>query len=440
MHEWSGGGPAKHTHKTSPKRKEILVSLVRIMLSALLAVLLAACAFAQAEPVWEVKRLTDRIYELTTDGGGYTVKVIASVGEDGVLLVDSGQRRTAEDLRATIEGLGKGAPRYIISTHAHEEHTGGNAAFGPGPVTIGHESLRTRLRSGSYLFDEFPDHALPAIAFAESLSIFFNGEEIRLIAFPGAHDDGDIIVWFTESKVVCVGALSNGTHFPSVDGRGGDVLKYPEIVERVMGILPEDVTIIPGHGEDGTMAEYRAFHRMLVETTAIVRAELAKGKDAAALKEEDVLAAYASFDGSYVDRNGWIDYLVGGLRPKERVKSIYEPVYYALRDGGTDAAIEVYRDYKNNYPDEYAAGEIELVVIAHTLDRSGRTEESISFFELCAEEFPEGAYAYYCHHKLGGAYRDKGDHELALEHYRKSIELNPANAEAAEAIAEIEAE
>lgn len=416
------------------------MKLVRTMSIALLPVFCTACVFAQAEPVWEVTRLTDHIYELTTDGGGYTVKVIASLGEDGVLLVDAGQKRTAADLRATIESLGSGSPKYIISTHAHEEHTGGNAAFGPGPVIVGHESLRTRLRSGSYLFDEFPDYALPAVAFAESMKIFFNGEEIRLIAFPGAHDDGDIVVWFTESKVVCVGALSNGTHFPSVDGIGGDVLKYPETVERVIGVLPEDVTIVPGHGEDGTMEEYRAFHKMLVETTAIVRTELAKGKDAAALIEEDALADYASFDGSYVDRNGWINYLVRGMRPKERKKSVYEPVYYALRDGGTDAAIEVYYDYKNNHPDEYSAGEIELVVMAHGLDRSGRIEESLSFFELCAEEFPEGEYAYYCHHKLGEAYRERGDKELALKHYKKSLELNPANAEAEEAIAEIEAE
>jgi hypothetical protein len=306
-------------------------------------------------------------------------------------------------------------------------------------VIIAHESVRTRLRSGSYLYHEFPGYALPEIGFTDSLTLFFNGEEIKLIAFPGAHDDGDIVAWFTQSRVACVAALSNGSHFPSVDGKG-DVLKYPETVARVMAILPEDVTIVAGHGEDGNMDDYRTFHRMLVETTEIIRAGLADGKDLETLQEEDVLADYASFDGDYVDRDGWIAYLVGGFQPEEEKGTILEPVYYALRDGGTDAAVELYFDFKNNRQDEYRAGETELVYIAYKLNLNGRVDEAIVFFELCAAEFPEGDYAYYCHQQLGGTYRDRGNRELALEHYRKSLEINPDNSAAADAIAEIEAE
>jgi cyclase len=426
-------------HRTSPAGKEILMNLTTTVMTFALIVLSATCARPQEEPVWDVTRLTDRIYELTTDGGGYTVKVIASVGDDGVLLFDTGQQRTAEHLRKAVAGFGKGDPRFIITSHAHEEHSGGNIAFGPEPVIIAHESVRARLRSGGYLFDEFPDHALPDIGFADSLTLFFNGEEIKLIAFPGAHDEGDIIAWFTESRVACVAALSNGSHFPSVDSKG-DVLRYPDTVARVISTLPEDVTVVPGHGEDGDMDAYRAFHNMLVETTEIVRAALARGKTLEEIKEEDVLAEWASFDGDYVDRDGWIQYLVKGFQPEEEKQTILEPVYYALRDEGAGAAVELYHDFKNNRRDEYSAGEMELVYIAYKLDLNGRVEEAMVFFELCAEEYPEGDYAYYCHHKLGDAHRAKGNREIALGHYRKSLELNPDNSGAADAIAEIEAE
>jgi glyoxylase-like metal-dependent hydrolase (beta-lactamase superfamily II) len=427
------------SNEPSPEGKEILMNLTRLMLAFVLASLLAAPALSQDESVWEITQVTDRIYELTTDGGGYTVKVIASVGVDGVLLFDAGQKRTAEDLRQAVAGFGRGEPKFIITSHAHEEHSGGNIAFGPDPTIIAHESVRARLRSGSYLFDEFPDHALPDIGFADSITLFFNGEDIRLLAFPGAHDTGDIIAWFTESKVVCVAALSNGLHFPSVDGKG-DVLKYPEIVAQVISVLPEDVTIVPGHGGDCDMADYRAFHDMLVKTTEIVRAEIEKGKTLEELQEEDVLADYASFDGDYVNRDGWIEYLVNGLRPKEEKESVLEPIYYALRDEGTEAAVVMFLDFRDNRQGEYSAGDTELIYIAYKLNLNGRVDEAMVFFELYAEEYPEGDYAYYCHHSLGDAYREKGNKDLALEHYRRSLEINPDNTGAADAIAELEAE
>jgi glyoxylase-like metal-dependent hydrolase (beta-lactamase superfamily II) len=398
----------------------------------------AAMAYAQGEPVFKIAKLNDHLYKLTTDGGGYTVKVIASVGRDGALLVDTGQGRTAEDLKAALETLGAADPRFIINTHAHEEHTGGNVVFAGGPVVIGHESLRRRLTSGSYLFNEFPDYALPRIALTNSLSLVFNGEEIRLIAFPGAHDDGDIIVWFTGSRVVCVGGLSNGTHFPSVDEVGGDVLKYPEVVQRLLQVLPEDVTIIPGHGEDGSMTDFRAFHNMLVKTSGIVRSELASGKDLATLQQQDVLKDWASFDGSYVDRNQWIKYLVNGVERPARKQTIFEPIYRALKDKGVEAAAALYYDLKTNHPDQYSVGEEDVVYIAYKLNQTKQVPQAMRFFEICATEFPAGAYAAYCHQKLADAYRARGDIKTARNHCKEVLKIDPEDARAAAMLKELD--
>ena len=99
-------------------RKKILLTLG--------GALLATGALAASQPVFEVARLAEGLYELRTDGGGYTVKVVASVGKDGILLVDAGQRRTGAALLETLRTLGEGRPRILINTHSHIEHTGGN--------------------------------------------------------------------------------------------------------------------------------------------------------------------------------------------------------------------------------------------------------------------------------------------------------------------------
>jgi len=412
----------------------------QVLIIIISSILLAIYTFSQEKPRFEVTQLTDHIFKLTTDGGGYVVKIIVSIGDDGLLLVDTGQKETAEDLKATLSTLGNAIPKFIISTHEHVEHIGGNAVFGTAPVIIGHRNLRTRLRSGSYLFDEFPDETLPDITFTDSLSIYFNGEEIKLIAFPGSHSDNDVIVWFTQSQIVCVGALSNGSHFPSVDGVSGDVLRYPEIVQEVIDILPDDVTIIPGHGEDGTMDDLRAFHEMLIKTTEIVQGELAKGKDYDALQKENVLNDWESFEGSYVDKNRWIQYLVDGFQNPDLKKSLYEPMYYTFKEKGADAAIEHYYDLKANHYDEYSFQEKELMYIAYKLYKNEKISEAIKFFELCTSEYPAGDNAWICYHYLGKGYNVKGDKELAIKYFKKSLELNPDNTKAAEMLQNLEKE
>lgn len=410
------------------------------ILILLAGVLIAGTVSAQDKPTWEVSKIADHIYKLSADGGGYTVKVIASVGSDGVLIVDSGKKEHSEDLKLALEQLG-GPPKIIINTHSHIEHTAGNMAFGKDPVIIGHENVRKRLRSGSFLFDEFPEEALPEITFTESLTVDFNGEPIKLIAFPGAHDNSDILVWFTKSKVACVGALSNGLHFPSVDSRG-DVLKYPEIAAKVMAALPEDVKIIPGHGEDCTMTEFRAFHDMLIKTTEIVRSGVAGGKDKAALQADDALKDWVAFECSYVDRNAWIEYLAEGLtRGDSKPPSpehFIEAMYYALRDKGVEGAIARYREIKAGGLGDYRPDENGLIYIPYKLYENGKEAEALPFFQLCAAEYPAGQYATFCYNMMGDIHAKMGNKDLARESYTKCLEVDPSNATAAAKLKELD--
>jgi len=141
---------------------------------------------AQEEsPITKVQ-LTEKIYRLSTDEGSYTTNVLAFVGDDGILLVDTNAEEYAEDLKKEIESFGKGLPKYIINTHRHVEHVGGNAVFGVDPVIIGHNLIRKTLRSGSYLFEEFPEIAMPDIGITDSVHLYFNGEMIRIIPMGAA--------------------------------------------------------------------------------------------------------------------------------------------------------------------------------------------------------------------------------------------------------------
>lgn len=405
---------------------------------ALLCFLMAGYSSAQDQPEFEVTQLADHIYKLSIDGGGYTVKVIASVGEDGLLIVDAGQAETIEALKKSLLSLKDSIPDIIVSTHSHIEHTAGNQYFEETPIKIGHVNLRTRLRSGSFLYDEFSDASLPNVTFADSISIYFNGEEIKLIAFPGSHDNSDIIVWFTKSKIVCVGALSNGAHFPSVDNTTGDVLKYPEIVRQVIDRLPDDVTIIPGHGEDGNMDDYRKFYKMLLETFEVVRAEFDNGKDLAAVQEEDILKDWESFECSYVDRNKWVEYIMEGLQGKDTRPTIFEPMYYALKDKGIDGAIKYYYELKKNHAGEYQFAEAIPFFIGYKLYGNNRYQEAIAFCDLYLKECPEGDYAWMAYHFMGRGYKDLGEKEPAIENFKKSLEINPENTKGAELLQELE--
>jgi len=366
-------------------------------------------ASAESENTIEVTQLTGNLYRLTATYPFETNMVVSS-GEDGLLLVDSGSRYTMEELKKVLSTIGNGQVRIIISTHAHSEHTAGNKAFGQEVVKIGHERLRTRLRQGLYVLEEYPESALPNITLTDSLSLYFNGERIRLIALPGAHDDNDIIVHFTKSKIVCTGALCAGMHFPSVDGIGGDVLKYGATVQRLIALLPDDVVLVPGHGRDCTMAEEREFQDMLVKTTEIVKNGLASGKDVAALQEDKVLKDWAAYEGGPITSDQWIQYLANGVQNKKPKNPSAVELYYACKEGGADSAVSTWHQLKKNKPDEYSFSELQLVVFGYYLLEKGKMQDAIKIFQLYIDEFPESWNAY---DSMGEAYMMNDQKEQA---------------------------
>ena len=410
-----------------------------LVLMILMAVPTAAQETAE-DSVWTKTQLADHIWKLNNDGSGFDVKVIVSVGSDGILIVDSGQKRNAEALKAALQELG-GLPRIIINTHSHVEHLGGNAIFEGEPIVIGHVNLRDRLTTGSFLFDEFGEETLPDITFVDSLTIHFNGEDIKLAAFPGAHDNSDIVIWFTDSKVACVGALSNGSDFPSVDGTTGDVKLYPEMSGRVLDMLPEDTKIIPGHGADGTMADFRKFHEMLVSTADVICNDSNQEKDLESLQAEQPLKDWESYGGSYTSVDRWVQYLFDGcLSPEsmtEKKEEPWEEMYYTIKQEGTQAAIELYHRLKETETDKYEFSENFPLYVGYKLYTNDKAEPALDFFELAVTEYPEAQNCWMSHYFAAKVSNDLGDKTRATKHIDRALELNPDSQDVKELAEEI---
>jgi len=412
------------------------------VLAAAAACLLAASPVRAQESRVTTTRLTERLYLLSTDQATYSTNTLTFVGPDGVLVVDTQKREDAAALRAAVDALGGGPVRYIINTHRHIEHIGGNGVFGTAPVVIAHALMPSKLVSRSFVFEEFAPATWPDITVADSLTLFFNGERIRIIALPGSHDDNELIVHFTGSKVVHLSSLVNGFNFPSVD-EDGDPLRFPELVDRAMALLPRDVAVVSGHnalGEHraGTWDDLRAYRDMMARCVEIVRAGLAQGKDAAALQRDSVLRGYASYARSYVSQDDWIEELANRLgRPRDARPTVYAALHETWRAEGAAAAVARFGAIRRDPAAAYRIDPLDLLVIGVKLVSNDHPRDAVAFLEGSLREYPEGPLNYRAHYELALAHRRLGDVEAARRDCRRALELNPRYTPAAALLEEL---
>jgi cyclase len=267
----------------------------------------------------EVKaaKVAGNVYVITGAGGNIGV----SVGEDGIILVDDQYAPLAPKIEAALEAITDKPLRFIINTHYHGDHTGGNEHFGKSAPIIAHENVRKRLEEGMSLPNRqvppAPKGALPILTFNDTLTIHINGEDVRAVHFPRAHTDGDSVIWFTRSNVVHMGDNFFNGMFPFIDlDGGGSVQGMIAVVEKVASMIPVDTRVIAGHGPLGDRESLRAYAAMLRETSAVVSAGIEAGKSAAQLKEEGALARWDQQWGQgFIKTDRFIDSLYRDLAP-----------------------------------------------------------------------------------------------------------------------------
>ncbi len=234
----------------------------KLQISGFAVVLAASLAIAQDEDFSKVQikvtKVAGTVYMLEGAGGN----IGASVADDGIVIIDDQFAPLADKIQAALKGVTDKSIRFIINTHHHGDHTGGNAIFQKQAPVIAHDNVRKRLENGgtrgnlgSISFEAKPQtkDALPILTFDHDMTVHLNGEDIRALHFPSGHTDGDSIIFLPKSNVVHMGDDFVRYGFPFIDwASGGSVEGMIAAMEEVLPKLPPDVKVIPGHGEIST--------------------------------------------------------------------------------------------------------------------------------------------------------------------------------------------
>ncbi len=279
--------------------------------STLAMLTLAATAFAlggspvQAQtPAPTISEVTQGIHVIRGRGGNIGV----SVGDDGVFMIDDQFAPVTGALRTLIAGVTDKPIRFLLNTHFHGDHTGGNENLGSAGVTIfAHDNVRVRL-----LGNGAPAVALPVVTFNDTTTFHMNGQTIHVFHSAGAHTDGDTLIHFREADVIHMGDTYFNGFYPFIDvNSGGSLAGTLAAVDTALALAGENTRIIPGHGPMSNRAELIAYRDMLIAARDGIQPLIADGKSV-----EQVIAAKptAALDGEWGD---------GFLNPERFVRTVY---------------------------------------------------------------------------------------------------------------------
>jgi len=263
------------------------------------------------------------VYMLIGSGGNIGV----SVGPDGLIIIDDQFAPLSEKIKKALKKLGKGPLRFVLNTHWHSDHVGGNIHFGKEAPIIAHINVRRRMEKGQLIralnkqVDPANPEALPVLTFDHSIALHFNGEEIKVVHYPSGHTDGDSIIYFTKSNVIHMGDHFFKDRFPFVDlSSGGDVGGFAQNVKTVLDWAPKNAKVIPGHGGLATMKDLRAFYEVILESMEIVINQIQSGKSLAEIQEEGLPVQYKSWGEGFVSQDQWLKIVYLSLTEKSLKK------------------------------------------------------------------------------------------------------------------------
>jgi len=276
----------------------------------------------------KVSKVAGNVYMLEGAGGN----IGASVGDDGIVVVDDQYAPLADKIQAALKGIADKPVRFIINTHYHPDHTGSNEYFQKQAPIIAHDNVRKRLEAGGPAgnggslhmdFKPQPKGALPILTFDHDVTVHLNGEDIRALYFPAGHTDGDSIIFFPKSNVVHMGDDFVTYGFPFIDvDSGGSINGMIDAVEKVIGQLPPDVKIIPGHGPVSSLDDVRAYLTMLKATRDVVASALKDGKTLDQMKQAKLLDPWKKYSGDFVSEDVFLETLYNSLTGQKNGKFI----------------------------------------------------------------------------------------------------------------------
>jgi glyoxylase-like metal-dependent hydrolase (beta-lactamase superfamily II) len=281
---------------------------------------------AWAQPDFDAVEITtvplaDGLHMLVGQGGN----IVVSTGSDGPVLVDDQFAPLAPKIDAAVRAIQDQGVRFVVNTHWHGDHTGGNEVLGEsGAVIVAHENVRERMSTKQFMaaFDRevppSPRAALPVVTFADGVTLHWNDEEIVVQHVANAHTDGDAHVWFRNADVVHAGDTYFAGMFPFIDvSSGGSLSGLIESTDRLLEGARAETKIVPGHGPVSNAAELVAWREMLATVHGRVEAALGAGKTLAAFQAERPFADLADrFGGGFMDAERFLSIVWSDLSRK----------------------------------------------------------------------------------------------------------------------------
>jgi cyclase len=292
---------------------------MRLLLPVLAVLAFAAIVVTQQQDFSKVEikttKVSGNVYMLEGSGGN----IAASVGDDGIVIVDDEFAPLADKIQAALKKISDKPVKFLINTHYHGDHTGGNVPFaGFGSTIIAQDNVRRRLESGGVVgtggagtpVAPAPKAALPVVTFAQDVTVHFNGEDIHAMHYPAGHTDGDSIIFFPKNNVVHMGDDFVRYGFPFIDvSGGGSAQGMIAACEKAATQLPADVKVIPGHGAVSNLDDVREFVKMLKETSAAVDKAVKAKKTVAQMKQEKILEPWKKWSGDFINSDAFIETL-----------------------------------------------------------------------------------------------------------------------------------
>jgi cyclase len=254
------------------------------------AALLGAAVAAQQRDFSTVEIKTEQvatgIYMMQGAGGNLGVVT----GPDGVMLIDDQFAPLSEKIKAAIAKVSDKPVRFLVNTHYHGDHVGGNENFGKLGITIiAHDNVWARMSvpQPARSLPAYPKEALPIITFSDRMTFHMNGDTVDVVHMPPAHTDGDAILRFEKANVVHAGDCFFNGRYPVIDpAAGGSIDGMIGATEKILSLVNDQTKIIPGHGPLGDKASLKAFHDMMVTVRDKLRPMVAAGKT-----KEEIVAA-----------------------------------------------------------------------------------------------------------------------------------------------------
>lgn len=297
-------------------------SSTKKLLAAFTGATLLTIAVPAAAQMDEVKitatTIADGIHMLKGKGGN----VGLLIGPDGTFMIDDQFAPLTGKLLSAIKGLGGDTPRFVINTHYHHDHTGGNENLGKLGVTIvSHDNVRKKLAEGATIkaFNKVippaPKAAVPVITFAEEMTFHLNGQTVHVFHSNNAHTDGDAIIHFREANIIHAGDTFFNGFYPFIDvGGGGSVQGVIAAVDKMLALADDNTKIIPGHGPLANKAQLIAYREMLTTAQGRLSKLKSSGKSAAeAVAEKPLSDLETTWGKGFLPTDKWITIVYEGV-------------------------------------------------------------------------------------------------------------------------------